>query len=246
MNASKCILVFGMTAIFSMAFGAANAESVPIVNSDFESPVITNPPYIYGQIYEDLSPLLPWVVWHGALTNPTMLDAALPGSGYDIGMAGHGAQVAYMSCDTPATNRAYWYQELNANFEAGKDYTLSMSGAMAVGPANVGQTLEMRLGYWGETPNAMNGPEIVSQKLIGNTEITDSWSDYMISSGAVSGDAVGKPIIVYISQGQVDPVSGPQYYFDNVQVSAVPEPCTFVLLTSGLLGLMAFAWRKRK
>ena len=34
---------------------------------------------------------------------------------------------------------------------------------------------------------------------------------------------------------------------DNVQVGApVPEPATVVLLVTGLLGLLAYAWRKRK
>jgi hypothetical protein len=33
---------------------------------------------------------------------------------------------------------------------------------------------------------------------------------------------------------------------DNVSVSAVPEPGTLALAVAGVLGLLAYAWRKRK
>ena len=35
--------------------------------------------------------------------------------------------------------------------------------------------------------------------------------------------------------------------FDDVGISSVvPEPSTIALLTTGLLGLLAYAWRKRR
>lgn len=34
--------------------------------------------------------------------------------------------------------------------------------------------------------------------------------------------------------------------FDNFQVGAVPEPASIIVLLMGLLGLLAYAWRKRK
>ncbi len=40
----------------------------------------------------------------------------------------------------------------------------------------------------------------------------------------------------------------PAYSFDNVTISAapIPEPSTLVLLATGLFGLLAYAWRKRR
>jgi hypothetical protein len=106
--------------------------------------------------------------------------------------------------------------------------------------------LEMRSGYWGENPSALVGPTIIAQRLIAYNEISHSWVDYSTTPITVSGDAVGKPIVVYISQGDNPYVTGPAYYFDDVRVDVVPEPGTLVLLASGLLGLAACAWRMRK
>ena len=44
------------------------------------------------------------------------------------------------------------------------------------------------------------------------------------------------------------PVNG-QFWIDNVrldQTSPIPEPGTLALLATGLIGLLAYAWRKRK
>jgi hypothetical protein len=239
-------LFLGILAVVSMTAIPVFAEIIPIANADFESPVIDSATHIYGQIYEqsEFYMLEPWMVWQGALTNPTILDAALPGSGFGIDMTGHGNQVAYMYCGDPsAGNRPYWYQTLTTTFEEGVDYTLSLQAAVTTsGVANAGQTLEMSLGYWNGQA-AGDGPTIVARRLIGSTEISSTWGDYSTNSGAVSGDAVGKPIVVFISQGNDPYVQGPQYYFDNVQL--VPEPGTIALLATGFCGVAIYVGRKR-
>ena len=40
--------------------------------------------------------------------------------------------------------------------------------------------------------------------------------------------------------------SGTQSLFDDVRLSATPEPGTFALLAVGLLSLLAYAWRRRR
>jgi hypothetical protein len=162
-------------------------------------------------------------------------------------MTGHGNQCAYMWCGLDPSLKPFWYQDLASTFEAGKEYTLSMDAAMARGAAVEGQILEMRLGYWPETPDTTAGPTIIAQKNIAYDQITESWGSYAISSSAVTGDAVGKNIVVYITQGAPLVPSTQQYYVDNVQLSAiaVPEPGTIAILASGILGLAAFVWRKK-
>jgi hypothetical protein len=36
------------------------------------------------------------------------------------------------------------------------------------------------------------------------------------------------------------------FYFDNINVANVPEPSTLALLTAGAIGLLCYAWRKRR
>jgi hypothetical protein len=55
---------------------------------------------------------------------------------------------------------------------------------------------------------------------------------------------VGDSLAIFIDLGGAGTV------VDNVRVTATPtatpEPSTLVLLASGLIGLLAYAWRKRK
>lgn len=41
------------------------------------------------------------------------------------------------------------------------------------------------------------------------------------------------------------PGSDAQMLLDNIQITAVPEPSTMILLLSGLLPMLVLAWRRR-
>ena len=53
------------------------------------------------------------------------------------------------------------------------------------------------------------------------------------------------------NNGDVNPLTGGNYSLNlgggaGMSTVAIPEPSTVVLLISGFLGLLAYAWRKRK
>jgi hypothetical protein len=67
--------------------------------------------------------------------------------------------------------------------------------------------------------------------------------DLFVAGGPVAGVQAVK--MVYTSNFGSDPYYGlSEVRFDNG--ISTPEPGTIVLLTTGLLGLLAYAWRKRK
>ena len=60
-------------------------------------------------------------------------------------------------------------------------------------------------------------------------------------TGAISIQAYSNSIVTGIANGSSD--SGP---VNGLQLVSVPEPGTLVLLVVGLVGLLAYAWRKRR
>ena len=53
----------------------------------------------------------------------------------------------------------------------------------------------------------------------------------------------------YLTHGRValaDVGVKPYMYFDDVQVTGVPEPSSFILFIFAAIGLLAYAWRRRK
>jgi hypothetical protein len=52
----------------------------------------------------------------------------------------------------------------------------------------------------------------------------------------------GNPVITHIGMGN----GGGRMLVDNFTLTGVPEPSTLALLATGLFGLLAYAWRKRR
>lgn len=80
------------------------------------------------------------------------------------------------------------------------------------------------------------------------TSTTTSTDDHPLTAGYdyltfnnVAADGAGNIVV-----GFRDAVGGNQGGFMGFQISSVPEPSTMALLSGGLAGLLAYAWRKRK
>ena len=63
-----------------------------------------------------------------------------------------------------------------------------------------------------------------------------------INSGSVNISGVADGTEIWLRIASTEDGYAP---IDNISVSAIPEPSSIVLLSLGLLGLLAYAWRKR-
>lgn len=71
------------------------------------------------------------------------------------------------------------------------------------------------------------------------TEVSATWAGVNAGKCTVANLDVAMRINVMVTAGN-------SVSFDSVTVSGVPEPSSLVLLTAGLIGLVCYAWRKRK
>jgi hypothetical protein len=85
----------------------------------------------------------------------------------------------------------------------------------------------------------------MSRYVVTDGELATALNPFSISTGEIGAldPNVGKSLVVQFEQaGSINLVC------DNMRMSSavVPEPGTLALLATGLIGLLAYAWRKRK
>jgi hypothetical protein len=144
--------------------------------------------------------------------------------------------------------RPYFYQTLTNTYQAGMGYELTMGACFHEEASTGGELLSLQLGYWSGTPDGIAGPTIVAERQITASElVSNTLIDFtaQVNVGALPGDAIGQPIVVYIARATGGAV-GARWSIDNVRLAEVPEPGTVVILISGLFGVVALAWSKRK
>jgi hypothetical protein len=239
---SRVLLILGFLAVSFAAVGV-QAGVIAIPDASFETPDLSASPLPYTSDPTGAD-MLPWNGAAAAIYN--VAAYAIP---YGEGNVTNplGAQCGYLGNQVP--QRPYLYQTLTDTFKAGSEYTLTVGAALYQGGAvaiDPNQSMCIQLGYWTGTPDGSVGPTIVAEKQIALGELLEgTLQDFQVSTGAISGDAVGQPIVVYMARTAGAPI-GRQYSLDDVRLVEVPEPGTIALLSCGLIGLAAFAWRKRK
>jgi hypothetical protein len=234
----RVLLFLGLFAASLTAIGAVQAGTIDVPNGSFESPTLTNAAPFTTTAAECLPWVAQWAAEYKAAPYSAMFGegAVAPSDGVNVGYLNPGS----------ADWRCYLYQTLGTTYQAGLSYRLLVAASMYQNPANPGQLLSIQLGYWSGDPDGQAGPTILAERQIAGSELlAGTMLDFFTDTGAISGDAVGKPIVVYLGRA-IGSTTGPQWDVDNVRLSAVPEPGTFALLASGLIGLLVCAWRKHK
>lgn len=155
------------------------------------------------------------------------------GTGVAVGgMNGSGDQFFFQGINANETQWLY-QTDVGATFVAGDAYTLDFYYAN-------GQTTPYEL-----TANIIygGGPALVAN--VYSVAASQGWTHGSISGTATSTTAGTIGIVFKFVAGS----GANQPWLDHVtltQTSAVPEPTTIMLTMTGLVGLLAYAWRKRR
>lgn len=242
----KCFSqIVAVSLVAAMAFGTSNvapATSIDIANAGFDDQPLANNASA-GNVVTGWSTGGSGVCWAG-VWNPMGSDApdnavvdGFIGASGDTGTpkGGNGANVLDLYVNGAGT--ASVQQTLEETLKPGK-YTLTV----AVGGATGGTPLDsyqIGIGTSGSSgPLAFGGVSSVSV-----AELTDV---PVILTVTDDNSYLSQFIVLTISGANSTGIHATQ--FDRVRLDyvGVPEPGTIVLLIIGLIGLLAYAWRKRK
>jgi hypothetical protein len=230
MGIGMCVM--GAIAV-CLSASTVHATLISVSNYSFESPSLTASPYYnYRAVSSDPS--------YGDWSSST---AVVGSNGTVNKLYGSTRTFAGMDgdqtcwADTGGPNGIF--QDLSgATYEVGKSYKLTVG----IAALNDGATANISL-------FARNGATIITAGTTGAgapSLSSTAMTDYVVTVPTVqSTDAwAGKNIAISLKTG----VGGTCWFFDNVRLesTATPEPGTLVLLASGLIGLLAYAWRKRR
>jgi len=212
------------------AAGSARADSIPVANYSFEDPVTT----------DHTSPIPGW-----SSDNPGSDGVLLNGSHGNFMANCDGSQCAYV----PLYTNGWIWQDLpnTFTFVAGDTYTLTValgarSDEVVPGLSNV--NIEARLFY---RPFVGSGDApVVATTSVNWTSLSNSaFTDFSATATVNPGDAcVGKTMGILIQALPTDYSS--DISVDNVRLTVVPEPSSIALTLFAVVGLLAYAWRKRR
>ncbi len=222
-------------AAMSLGQSYAHAEPITIQNASFEDTDASASPYYVANSAAH------WTTngyWIATIYNTAESPHGAAYTGVD--------ESQYLGISSWATAVD---QILSDTFEAGKTYKLTASlCASSSDHSNTTATVAVRLFYGdSEEPSTMAANTVGTiEQQIGSLS-TSAMTDYSVtitSDAIATAGAVGKKIGIEIAI----PTNGPGANFgvDNIRLDIVPEPSAIVLFSTGILGLLAYAWRKRK
>ena len=255
--AATSALALGMIA------GTSTAQSITIPNYSFESqsavgfPFDTNPnldawqkiaePAFYTPAFGSFG--IPWAGTAGGFINASVNNPTPYGNVV-------GAQAGYILMVPQVT----LFQDYNsspthdfdATFEIGLSYTLTIGlyAKSSFGPIPEGSTLELSLYYLDSSDNkvTVKSDVVTYSAAVFPTTSTPNLIDYQVYLPTVqAGDAwAGRHIGIQLeSTIPIELTSFANWDFDNVRLTAVPEPNLMALLGLGFGGMILARSRRR-
>jgi hypothetical protein len=243
---SNVVHVFMVLVVLAVAgtCGSARADFIAVPNFSFESPDVSADPFYHQYPNVNGPSSDAWAQPTGKANAGTFLNGHFGRNFSNL----TGTQAGYLDVDVQEFTL---YQDLSsATFEAGKKYTLTF-GLGKAGTQTSDRAFDAYLFYRdGETQEIVTAGTPTVIHWANPSLSTTTLADFSASVAVQSTDAwAGKSIgILFRNEVLGTSSSGSAWCFDNVRLSSepIPEPCALVLLGSGLIGLLAYAWRKRK
>lgn len=228
-------VVLSVVAVLAVA-SAARADTILLTNGNFETTGTK-----YNDALEGLYEASGWT----NLSGLNIQACSMLGGKEYLPAATDGSRVLRLVSDgTTAANIGRIAQDLGT-MAAGEKYTFT---ADALGGKGYGGL------SWGATAafvnQATDAPSVVyaSQTVDGVALGVAQVGAFNFSYTATAADA-GNHLFIWLEakhlSGTKDSIRGG---IDHAQltVTLVPEPCSLVLLCAGMIGMLAYAWRKRK
>lgn len=231
----KSIISACVVAVVMMGSVLTHAESISIQNNSFEDTDASASPYYVENA------VAKWTTngyWIATLYN---CDSSPHGATY-TGVDGN----QYLGISSWATSVD---QILPQTFEAGKTYKLTVGLAISSSDHNnTDASVAVRLFYGdSEDPATMTANTIGEISKTCGELSTTAFADYSVtvtSSQIAAASAAGKKIGIEIAIPTN--AAGANFGVDNVRLDIIPEPSMLILMATGVFGLVAYAWRKRR
>jgi hypothetical protein len=212
----KSLVIVSVCVCMGGLFLGTSAVNADMVNGSFESPALAENGYQSGVADN-------WITW--AFTGWVINGNNASGDG--MYAPSHGNQFQEYN--------GWVGQNTDIPLVSGNTYNVSFD----VNPGTFsGLSTIVNLNAVPDTNPASEGPTFAAQTYSGFT--ASDWTAKEMSA-AYTGDP-GKYLSVWIKMDSTSIYGG----LDNVVVTVSPEPSVVMLMATGVLGLLAYAWRKRR
>lgn len=231
-----------LPAALSAFASLVQAEGILVANSSFESPAVPAAGYLYANPDD----------WEGS--DGASAGYAVNGVGGSTAFSNaNGSQLALFYVadygDGNGLHRSYLRQTLGT-IQANTTYTAQLDiGRLSSVPGDSGSTFGFALGY-GHTDGRDGNGTLARIDVPATAMRCSLLTTVTITTGAIAADSVamGRDLTVWLLGSGATP-NGESCCFvaDNVRVvsSTIPEPTTITIVATGMIGLLAYAWRKR-